>query len=97
MQDGSGYVVNIALVTARAQSKGLPGKNIRALHGKPMINCSVEAALEATSVDRVYVSTDRATIAEIATDAGAQLPFLRPAELTSDHTAHIDVVLHFLR
>jgi CMP-N,N'-diacetyllegionaminic acid synthase len=88
--------VNIALVTARAASKGLPGKNVRELRGKPLINWSIEAAIEATSIDRVYISTDCATIADIAADAGAQVPFLRPAELAGDDTAHIDVVRHFL-
>ncbi len=88
--------MNIALITARAGSKGLPGKNIRALHGKPLINWSIEAALEATSIDRVYISTDCATIADIAASAGARVPFLRPAELAGDDATHIDVVRHFL-
>lgn len=86
----------LALITARGGSKGLPGKNIRTLAGKPMIAWSIEAARASGVVDRVVVSTDDAEIARVARDWGAEVPFLRPAELAGDNAAHVPVVLHAL-
>jgi N-acylneuraminate cytidylyltransferase len=75
-----------AFIFARGGSKGLPGKNIREFGGKPLIAWSIEQALEAQEIDQVFVSTDSLEIAEIALRYGAQVPFLRPAELASDHS-----------
>jgi len=73
-----------AFIFARGGSKGLPGKNIRPLAGKPLIAWSIERALMVARVKRVIVSTDSAEIAAVAVDHGAQVPFLRPAELARD-------------
>lgn len=86
----------IAIIPARSGSKGLPGKNIRSLCGKPLIVWSIEKALKSNHLDKVVVSTDSETIAEIARQAGAEVPFLRPAELASDTATSIDVVKHAL-
>jgi N-acylneuraminate cytidylyltransferase/CMP-N,N'-diacetyllegionaminic acid synthase len=80
----------IALIPARSGSKGLPGKNIRPLAGKPLIAHSIEAALKAHSIDRVICSTDSEEIAEVAQRCGAEVPFLRPAELAMDSSLSID-------
>lgn len=74
---------NFAFVFARGGSKGLPGKNIRPLAGKPLIHYSIETAKKCPSIDEVFVSTDDKTIAEIARQAGAII-IDRPAELASD-------------
>lgn len=74
---------NIALIFARGGSKGLPGKNIKPLNGKPMIQYSIDAALSAPSIDKVFVSTDDDTIADVASKGGASV-IPRPDELASD-------------
>jgi len=84
----------LALVPARAGSKGLPGKNIRPLHGKPLLAWPIEAARMSRYVDRVVISTDDAHYAELARQAGADAPFLRPAELASDTAPSIGFILH---
>ncbi|MDC0335718.1 acylneuraminate cytidylyltransferase family protein [Pseudodesulfovibrio sp.] len=84
----------VAIIPARGGSKGLPGKNIRELCGKPLIAYSIEAALMADTIDRVIVSTDDESIAEIARDSGAEVPFLRPAELAGDKSHIGGTLLH---
>jgi hypothetical protein len=74
----------LAIIPARGGSKGLPGKNIRPLGGKPLLAYSIEAALSCRHVDRVIVSTESQQIADIATRYGAEVPFLRTAELAGD-------------
>ena len=86
----------IALIPARGGSKGIPRKNIRKFCGKPLIQWSIEVALSAPSVERVVVSTDDIEIAEIALEGGAEVPFLRPAELASDTSPGIAPALHTL-
>jgi CMP-N-acetylneuraminic acid synthetase len=76
----------VAFVFARGGSKGLPRKNLLPLAGKPLIVHSIETALALTRVSRVVVSTDDVEIAEVARRAGADVPFLRPPELSSDDT-----------
>lgn len=83
-----------AVICARGGSKGLPGKNVRALGGKPMIAWSVVAAMGSRYLDRTLVSTDDPAIAEAARQAGAEVPFLRPAELADDSANIVDAVLH---
>lgn len=80
----------IAIIPARGGSKGLPGKNIRPLNGKPLIAYAVEAALKAKHIDRVIISTDDEEIARVAVLYGAELPFMRPAELASDTAMAVD-------
>ena len=86
----------LALVSARGGSKGLPGKNVRPLLGKPLIGWSIDQGLASQYVDAVVVSTDDAAIASVARDYGAELPFMRPPELASDTATSIDVILHAL-
>lgn len=86
----------LALIPARGGSKGLPGKNILPLAGKPMIQWSIKAAQGSRFVTRVVVSSDDPAILEVARAAGAETPFVRPAELAQDDTPSMDVVLHAL-
>jgi CMP-N-acetylneuraminic acid synthetase len=74
----------IAFIFARGGSKGLPGKNIRLLGGKPLIAWSIEHALSVKRIHRVIVSTDSEDIATVARHYGAEVPFIRPAELARD-------------
>lgn len=75
-----------AFIFARGGSKGLPGKNIRPLAGKPLIGWSIEHALSVKRIERVIVSTDSEEIASVAKAHGACVPFMRPAELAADNT-----------
>ena len=84
----------VAIIAARGGSKGLPGKNIRPLAGKPLIAYSVEAAKASPYVDRVIVTTDSPEIAEVARKFGAEVPFMRPAELAQDLTPTEPVLAH---
>jgi len=84
----------LGLITARGGSKGLPGKNIRPLCGKPLIEWSISAAKAASCIDHIVVSTDDAAIAEVARRAGADVPFERPSELATDSASSVDVVIH---
>lgn len=86
----------LALVPARGGSKGLPGKNVRPLLGKPLIGWSIDQGRASKYIDAVVVSTDDAAIATVARDHGAELPFMRPSELASDTASSIDVILHAL-
>jgi CMP-N,N'-diacetyllegionaminic acid synthase len=86
----------LALIPARGGSKGLPRKNVLPLAGKPLIVYSIETALAATLVTRTIVSTDDEEIAAIARSAGAEVPFLRPAELAQDDSTDLEVFRHAL-
>ena len=86
----------IGIIPARGGSKGLPGKNIRSLCGKPLIVWTIEKALKSKHLDVVLVSTDSPEIAAIAKKHGAEVPFLRPAELASDTSNSYDVIRHAL-
>lgn len=83
-----------AIIPARGGSKGIPNKNVRLIHGLPMIEWSIRQALAAKNIHRVIVSTDSEIIAEIACRAGAEVPALRPATLAQDETSTEDVLLH---
>ncbi|MDB9754298.1 acylneuraminate cytidylyltransferase family protein [Amylibacter sp.] len=74
----------IAFIFARGGSKGLPGKNVRSLAGKPLIAWSIEHALAVQRIDRVIVSTDSEEIADVARQNGAEVPFIRPEKLALD-------------
>ena len=87
----------LGLICARGGSKSIPRKNIALLAGKPMIAWTIEAALKSPSLTRAVVSTDDDEIAEVAKHWGADVPFLRPAELARDDTPGIEPVLHALR
>lgn len=84
----------VGLIPARAGSKGIPNKNIALLAGQPLIAYTIQAAIESRLLSRVLVSTDSPTIAQIAKKCGAEVPFLRPAELARDDTPRLPVVRH---
>jgi CMP-N,N'-diacetyllegionaminic acid synthase len=84
----------IAIITARGGSKGLPGKNIIDLGGKPLLTYTIAAALESRNIDRVILSTDDQDIVEIGKKYGAEVPFLRPSSLATDTAHSPDVVEH---
>ena len=90
------HMKTLAIIPARGGSKGVPHKNIRMLHGKPLIAWTIEAALQASSVDDVVVSTEDDEIAEVAEKFGAVVPFIRPLELARDETPGIEPVLHMI-
>jgi N-acylneuraminate cytidylyltransferase/CMP-N,N'-diacetyllegionaminic acid synthase len=80
----------LALIPARGGSKGLPGKNIKMLAGKPLIAWTIEIALASNLIEQVIVSTDDDEIAKIAADFGADIPFMRPDHLATDTALAID-------
>lgn len=84
----------LAVIPARGGSKGVPGKNIRMLCGKPLIAWTIEAARASRLIDRVVVSTDDPRIAEAAVAWGAEVPFTRPASLAGDETPGIAPLRH---
>lgn len=87
----------LAVIPARAGSKGIEGKNIRSLGGKPLIAWTIEAARASKQVSRTIVSTDSHEIAETARRFGAEIPFLRPADLAQDDTPGVEPPLHALK
>ncbi|HET9610070.1 MAG TPA: acylneuraminate cytidylyltransferase family protein [Acidimicrobiales bacterium] len=87
----------LAVIPARGGSKGIPRKNVVELLGRPLLWWSVRAALDAETVTRTVLSTDDAQIAEIGASAGAEVPFLRPAELAGDEVLDLPVFLHVLQ
>jgi N-acylneuraminate cytidylyltransferase len=84
----------LAIIPARGGSKGIPGKNVKLLNGKPLIAYTIEKALQSKLLTKVIVSTDDDAIIKMAMEYGADVPFKRPAELASDEAASISVVLH---
>tara|TARA_Y100000031_G_C8253141_1_gene401508 strand:+ start:1910 stop:2644 length:735 start_codon:yes stop_codon:yes gene_type:complete len=87
----------IAIIPARGGSKGLPGKNIIPLGGKPLIAHSIETAKKSKLIERVIVTTDDEEIADVAREYGAEVPFIRPAELAQDDTPPDPVLKHTLQ
>lgn len=87
---------NLAIIPARSGSKGLKDKNIRPLNGKPLMAYTIEAALESGVFDKVVVSTDCQTYAEIAKKYGAEVPFLRAEHLAGDTVATNEVIIDLL-
>ncbi|MDD2367419.1 MAG: pseudaminic acid cytidylyltransferase [Desulfuromonadaceae bacterium] len=86
--------MKIAVIPARGGSKRIPRKNIKEFCGKPMIAWSIEAALQSGCFDRIAVSTDDDEVADVAQQYGAEVPFIRPAELSDDHTGTLPVIRH---
>lgn len=86
--------MRLAVIPARGGSKRIPRKNIKLFGGLPMIAWSIRAAIESLCFDRIIVSTDDEEIAEVAKQHGAEVPFLRPANLSDDHTGTIPVIVH---
>ena len=89
-------MTTVCIIGARGGSQGLPGKNIRPMLGKPLIAWSIEHALATPEIDRVVVSTDAPTIAEVARQTGADVPFLRPASLAEPEVGKFQVWQHAL-
>ena len=87
----------IAIIPARANSKGLPGKNLKPLNGIPLISWSINQALSSSHVDLAMVSTDSPEIASISLEAGAEVPFIRPKHLATDEASTFDVIKHALQ
>ena len=87
---------NLCTICMRGGSKGVPNKNLRELHGKPLMAYTIEQALESQLFEHVVVSTDLVEIAETAEMYGAESWFVRPAELASDKAPKIPVVRHTL-
>lgn len=86
----------LALVPARGGSKGLPGKNIKLLAGRPLLDYTAEAARNSGVVDRIVLSTDVEEIAAVGRSTGMEVPFMRPAELAGDETPMLPVIEHAL-
>ncbi|RPI73831.1 MAG: acylneuraminate cytidylyltransferase family protein [Desulfobacteraceae bacterium] len=84
----------LCLIPARGGSKGLPGKNIKPLAGKPLLAYTIEHAKKSKYIDRVVLSTDDQAIAQVALANGAEVPFMRPKKLGGDRVGTIDVLLH---
>ncbi len=89
--------MKLAVIPARGGSKRIPRKNIKLFLGKPIIQYSIEAALACKCVDRVIVSTDDEEIAVIARSCGAEVPFMRPQDISNDHASTMSVIQHALR
>jgi pseudaminic acid cytidylyltransferase len=85
---------SLCVIPARGGSKRIPGKNIRDFCGKPIIAWSIEAARKAACFERIIVSTDDEDVAQVATEWGADVPFVRPSELADDITGTSPVVAH---
>ena len=86
----------VAIIPARSGSKGVPHKNIRELGGYPLIDWTIKACLKSRLIDRVIVSTDSDDYAQIAIKLGAEVPFLRPSEISGDNSTDYDFILHCL-
>ena len=86
----------LAIIPARGGSKGVPGKNIKLLNGKPLLAYTSEIALQSNYLTEVMVSTEDSQIKEVAKSLGIKVPFIRPMELAQDHTPTIDVIIHAL-
>ncbi|MBF0609653.1 MAG: acylneuraminate cytidylyltransferase family protein [Magnetococcales bacterium] len=84
----------LAIIPARGGSKGLPGKNIRPLQGKPLLAWTVEAARACPLLDRVILSSDDETIMATAREWGCEVPFIRPPHLADDKASMMDVIWH---
>ncbi|WP_207493414.1 cytidylyltransferase domain-containing protein [Aridibaculum aurantiacum] len=84
----------LATICCRGGSKGVPGKNIKALAGKPLIAYTIEAAKQSSLIDDLIISTDDELIASVAKEYGAKVPFMRPADLASDTASKWPVFIH---
>jgi len=85
-----------SIIPARAGSKSIPDKNIKLLAGKPLIAYSIAVARSINNIDRVFVSTDSEQYANIAKEYGAEVPFLRPAEISGDNSSDYEFIKHVL-
>jgi len=86
----------LAIIPARSGSKGLPGKNLKELNGKPLISYAIDQAKKSKLIDKIVVSTDDVDIANVAVNSGAECPFLRPAHLATDDSLVNDTFIYTL-
>jgi CMP-N,N'-diacetyllegionaminic acid synthase len=89
-------VIPLVIIPARGDSKGIPGKNIKILGGKPLIHYTIEAARKVFKDENIYVSTDSLKIKSVTEETGLIVPFLRPKYLATDTANSRDVILHAL-
>jgi CMP-N-acetylneuraminic acid synthetase len=87
----------LGIIPARGGSKGVPGKNIKLLNGKPLLQYTAEIALESQCLTDVILSSDDSQIITVAENSGIQVPFIRPTALAEDQTPTIDVIIHALQ
>ncbi len=87
----------LGIITARGGSKGIPGKNLKLLAGKPLLAYTIETARASRALDRVILSTEDEAIAAAARDLGCDVPFMRPSDLAQDDTPHLPVIQHATR
>ena len=87
----------LGVITARAGSKGLPGKNVKLLAGKPLLAYTVEAARASSALDALILSTEDEQIADVGRQLGCDVPFIRPRDLAQDDTPHLPVIQHAVR
>lgn len=87
----------LGLITARGGSKGVPGKNVRVVGGKPLIAWTIESALACKTLDRLILSSDDEAIMQVALERGCEVPFKRVARLATDEATSIDVVIDALQ
>jgi len=87
----------LALIPARGGSKGVPSKNIKNLGNKPLIAHTIDLAINCKLIDRIIVSTDSDEIAHISKKYGAEVPFMRPEEISQDETPTLSVVKHAIQ
>ena len=86
----------LGIITARGGSKGIPGKNLKLLGGRPLLDFTIDAAND-TPLDRLILSTEDRKIADAAKSLGCEVPFMRPAELARDETPHLPVIVHAVK
>lgn len=86
----------IAIIPARSGSKGIADKNLKELKGHSLLEWAIKAAIKSNEIDRVFVSTDSEYYAELAVSYGAEVPFLRPEEISGDDATDIEFLEHFL-
>ncbi|MCH8902743.1 MAG: acylneuraminate cytidylyltransferase family protein [Bacteroidetes bacterium] len=89
-------MTDLYLIPARGGSKGIPGKNIKELSGKPLIHYAIDVARELTDDENICISTDDTNIKEVAEDYGLTVPFIRPPELATDEAGSDGLILHAL-
>ena len=84
----------IAIIPARSGSKGVKDKNIKKLHGHSLLEWSINAAKRSQLIDRVFISTDSVEYARIGKELGAEVPFLRPNDISGDSASDLDFIIH---
>ena len=87
----------LGIITARGGSKGIPGKNLKLLAGKPLLAYTIDTARRSGALDRVILSTEDEAIATAGRDLGCDVPFIRPLDLAHDDTPHLPVIQHATR